>query len=56
MYGNVHVFVEQTLWWQPCLEMEIHKVVQCLYIIITVLSKMHAVAMQSYLKQWVLMA
>jgi len=56
MYGNACTFVVQTLCWQPCLEMEIYKVVQYLYIIITVLSRMHAIAMQSYMKQWVLMA
>lgn len=56
MYRNAHAFVVQTLCWQPCLEMEIDKVVQCLYVIITVLSRMHAVAMRSCMKQWVLMA
>jgi len=56
MCWNAHAFVVQTLCWQPCLEMEICKVVQCLCIIITVLSRMHAIAMQSCMKQWVLMA
>jgi len=56
MYGNAHAFVVQTLYWEPCLEMEIHKVAQCLYIIITVLSRMHTIAMRSCMKQWVLMA